>query len=102
MATRRSLGGGRVLGSGRSLAQSSSAPKLGLSPRLDGAFLSPSESSLSLGSQTSSTPVSFQDEDIMSNVAKRDGPSIAVASAQSRLVCPICDEEMVTLLQLNR
>ncbi|KAF2222773.1 vacuolar segregation protein PEP7 [Elsinoe ampelina] len=99
MAARRSLGGGRVLGSGRGLAPP--APSKPQHQRT-GSLLSPSESSVSLSSQTSSTPVSTQDEDIMSKVAVGDqGPS-ALAAASSKLMCPICSEEMVTLLQLNR
>lgn len=38
----------------------------------------------------------------MSKVAVVDHSSTAVAAASSKLVCPICNEEMVTLLQLNR
>ncbi|PNS21023.1 Vacuolar segregation protein pep7 [Sphaceloma murrayae] len=99
MAARRSLGGGRVLGSGRSLAPP--APTKPTHQRTT-SLLSPSESSVSLSSQTSSTPVSTQDEDIMSKVATGDqGPSV-LASVSSKLMCPICSEEMVTLLQLNR
>ncbi|TKX21209.1 putative vacuolar segregation protein PEP7 [Elsinoe australis] len=99
MATRRSLGGGRVLGSGRSLA-----PPVPSKPQHQrtNSLLSPSESSVSLSSQTSSTPVSTQDEDIMSKVALGDQSATAAASASSKLMCPICSEEMMTLLQLNR
>ncbi|PSK37302.1 Vacuolar segregation protein pep7 [Elsinoe australis] len=99
MATRRSLGGGRVLGSGRSLAPP--APSKPQHQRTN-SLLSPSESSVSLSSQTSSTPVSTQDEDIMSKVALGDQSATAAASASSKLMCPICSEEMMTLLQLNR
>ncbi|KAF2723003.1 hypothetical protein K431DRAFT_220991 [Polychaeton citri CBS 116435] len=106
MAARRSLGGGRVLGSHKNLApptppsrpapaQASKAPATGL--------LSPSESSISLSSQGSSAPAFANHEDLTSRVALgqhslQQGP----ASATSRMVCPICNDEMVTLLQLNR
>jgi rabenosyn-5 len=51
---------------------------------------------MSLSSQTSNSPASTAEtkEDISSRVLS--GPSdIAAASASSRLVCPICNEEMV-------
>ncbi|KAF1354289.1 hypothetical protein EJ07DRAFT_182656 [Lizonia empirigonia] len=66
-------------------------------------LLSPSESSLSLSSQTSNSPASTAEtrQDIGSKVLL--GPSEqAAARASSHLACPICNEEMVTLLQLNR
>ncbi|KAJ4308153.1 carboxypeptidase Y-deficient [Neodidymelliopsis sp. IMI 364377] len=130
MASRRSLGGGRVLGSGRNLApaappptppalqapqppqapqapqppQAPHAPHAQLAPhRRNASLLSPSESSLSLSSQTSNSPASTAEtrEDISSQVLL--GPTEhAAARASSRLACPICNEEMVTLLQLNR
>jgi hypothetical protein len=45
--------------------------------------------------------------DIASRISIDHGPSqlsdnLAAAAAQDRLMCPICNEEMVTLLQLNR
>jgi rabenosyn-5 len=65
-------------------------------------LLSPSESSLSLSSQTSNSPASTAEprEDIGSKVLL--GAQENAASASSKLVCPICNEEMMTLLQLNR
>jgi rabenosyn-5 len=51
---------------------------------------------MSLSSQTSNSPASTAEtkEDISSRVLS--GPSEnAAASASSRLVCPICNEEMV-------
>ncbi|KAF2998809.1 carboxypeptidase Y-deficient [Curvularia kusanoi] len=126
MASRRSLGGGRVLGSGRNLspavspappqtqasapaqaqaqpsAQTLHAPQTQSHVR-NASLLSPSESSLSLSSQTSNSPASTAEtrEDIGSKVLL--GPSEnAAARASNRLACPICNEEMVTLLQLNR
>lgn len=103
MAARRSLGGGRILGSGKSLSPAVARNSTLLSPAPNPALLSPSESSVSLSSQTSTTPVSSETEDLTSRVALDDhhGPS-AAALASSRLMCPICNEDMVTLLQLNR
>ncbi|KXT14206.1 hypothetical protein AC579_7551 [Pseudocercospora musae] len=110
MANRRTLGGGRVLGSGKSIEPPRPAP----SPAQKAAqtqaqavrntgLLSPSESSVSLSSQTSSTPISTDHEDLTSRIAlDGDGVAQAAAAATSRMVCPICNEEMMTLLQLNR
>ncbi|GAB7332580.1 hypothetical protein MBLNU13_g04357t1 [Cladosporium sp. NU13] len=99
MAARRSLGGGRVLGSGKNLA-----PPVTVKPQLrPSGALSPSSSSISLGSQTSSTPISTENEDITARVALDEhGTAQAAAAASSRMVCPICNDEMTTLLQLNR
>ncbi|CAN9362241.1 unnamed protein product [Alternaria alternata] len=106
MTSRRSLGGGRVLGSGRNLSPAAPPPQPAATApahRRNASLLSPSESSVSLSSQTSISPASTHEtrEDISSKVLI--GPTEnAAASASSRLVCPICNEEMVTLLQLNR
>ncbi|KAH4806040.1 hypothetical protein HBH61_151520 [Parastagonospora nodorum] len=102
MASRRSLGGGRVLGGGRNLSPAV-APTPPAQHRRNASFLSPSESSVSLSSQTSNSPASTAEpkEDISSQVLLAPSEN-AAASASSRLVCPICNEEMVTLLQLNR
>ncbi|TKA73716.1 hypothetical protein B0A55_05482 [Friedmanniomyces simplex] len=91
MATRRSLGGGRVLGTGKSLAPPAPPSKQQVN---NIGLLSPSESSVSLNSQASSTPLSLQHEDLTSQVAlDGHGSAQAAAAASSR---------MVTLLQLNR
>src|ERR1700761_8137224 len=93
MASRRSLGGGRVLGTGKNLAP---PPPPSKAPLRSPGLLSPSESSVSLSSQTSSTPVSTENEDITSRVALDEhGSAQAAAAASSRMVCPICSEEMV-------
>ncbi|EGP83938.1 uncharacterized protein MYCGRDRAFT_48386 [Zymoseptoria tritici IPO323] len=107
MASRRSLGGGRVLGSGKGLAPPAPAPAISIPPKQVQAtrntgLLSPSESSVSLNSQASSTPITDH-EDLTSRIAlDEQGSAQAAAAASSRMVCPICNEEMVTLLQLNR
>jgi hypothetical protein len=105
MASRRSLGGGRVLGSGKGLAPpapapatptpSQQVPKQVQATRNTG-LLSPSESSVSLNSQASSTPISTDHEDLTSRIALDEhGSAQAAAAASSRMVCPICNEEMV-------
>lgn len=102
MTSGRSLGGGRVLGSGRNLSPAVN-PRPPAQHRRNASLLSPSESSLSLSSQTSNSPASTAEtrDDIGSKVLL-PSPENAQANASSRLVCPICNEEMVTLLQLNR
>ncbi|KAI9668902.1 MAG: carboxypeptidase Y-deficient [Caeruleum heppii] len=91
----RKLGGGRVLGSGRNLS-----PAV-IPHQRSSSLLSPSESSVSLQSQ-SSTQTSAETQDIASRVSLDNGDPVVVADVSTRLVCPICNEDMVTLLQLNR
>ncbi|KAF2272046.1 FYVE-domain-containing protein [Westerdykella ornata] len=102
MTSGRSLGGGRVLGSGRNLSPAVS-PQPRTQHQRNASLLSPSESSLSLSSQTSISPASTAEpkEDIGSKVLLGTAQN-AAASASNRLICPICNEDMVTLLQLNR
>lgn len=97
MSSSRRLGGGRILGSGKGLAPPTppGAPRVG-SP------LAPSESTVSMVSSSLSPPVSAgvglpqrgQDlgVSITVGVPGKGGP---VDSAG--LVCPICNEEMVSL-----
>ncbi|QPH05282.1 hypothetical protein C2857_002983 [Epichloe festucae Fl1] len=96
----RKLGGGRVLGSGKGLAP----PAPPTAPR-SSSPLPPSESTVSIGSVSISPPVSGSLPDVGQDI----GSSISVgaqsknnAANSAALVCPICSEEMVTLLQLNR
>lgn len=105
MATRRSLGGGRVLGNGHNLSAEPSLAQVAHKRALHIAntgLLSPSDSSVSLDSQISVTPLSSQDEDLAARVALRSDHPVPNTRANPSLVCPICAEEMVTLLQLNR
>ena len=102
----RTLGGGRVLGNGRysggvSPVSFSALPR---APKSVVHGLSPNASTLSLDSGVS-TPPSSGTQDLASIVSPDHGESSVaapVATASARLVCPICNEEMVTLLQLNR
>ncbi|MCJ1378629.1 carboxypeptidase Y-deficient [Xylographa soralifera] len=96
----RTIGGGRVLGSGRSLS-----PAVALQPKRNSSLLSPSTSSVSLNSSASTSHTSTEPQDLSSRVSldQHDGAGAVLGAAStSRLVCPICNEEMVTLLQLNR
>ncbi|EON63647.1 hypothetical protein W97_02875 [Coniosporium apollinis CBS 100218] len=96
MTSRRSLGGGRILGNGRSIspAVAPSSPLLKPQHQRNVSLLSPSESSVSLSSQPSTSPASTVDtQDISSNVALDHPDNAAAASASSKLM---------TLLQLNR
>ncbi|KZL77752.1 FYVE zinc finger [Colletotrichum tofieldiae] len=98
----RKLGGGRILGSGKGLAPP--APPAVQGHRRTPSPFAPSESTLSLNSSSASPPVSSPlpdfAQDLTSNISV-GGPS-RTAAASSKLVCPICEEEMLTLLQLNR
>ncbi|KAI1405007.1 VAC1 protein [Hypoxylon fuscum] len=93
----RKLGGGRILGSGKGLAPPAVQRERAASP---------SDSTLSIGSPAASTspgtssPLPDYGQDLTSNISL-GGPSSG-ARARSNLVCPICEEEMLTLLQLNR
>ncbi|KAI4150613.1 MAG: hypothetical protein LQ341_001062 [Variospora aurantia] len=92
----RKLGAGRILGSGNNLSPASAA----LPPRTT-SLQSPSASSISVNSSVST---STDPQDLHSRLSfdqtYENGPSNA--SAASALFCPICNEEMLTLLQLNR
>ncbi|KAI0481945.1 VAC1 protein [Xylariaceae sp. FL0804] len=99
----RKLGGGRILGSGKGLAPPTPpAIRRERAPSPS----APSDSTLSIGSPAGSlspgslSPMPDFAQDLVSNVSL-GGPSSA-RDAASRLVCPICDDEMLTLLQLNR
>ncbi|KAK3306307.1 uncharacterized protein B0T15DRAFT_526916 [Chaetomium strumarium] len=101
----RKLGGGRILGSGKGLVP----PAAARGPRAVSPS-APSESSTvsfqsrnstpSTLSPSSSSPLPDFSQDLTSNVTLAGPSNRAVAG--NRLACPICEEEMVTLLQLNR
>ncbi|KAI1349463.1 FYVE zinc finger protein [Xylaria sp. FL0043] len=99
----RKLGGGRVLGSGKGLA-----PPVSPAVRRERAMSpsAPSDSSVSAASPAASvspgtsSPLPDSAQDLTSNISLA-GPS-NIGNAGSGLVCPICNEEMLTLLQLNR
>ncbi|KAI0114354.1 FYVE zinc finger protein [Nemania sp. FL0031] len=101
----RKLGGGRVLGSGKGLA-----PPVSPAVRRERAISpsAPSDSTLSMSigspaasvSPGTSSPLPDFAQDLTSNISLA-GPS-DISNAGSKLVCPICSEEMLTLLQLNR
>ncbi|KAM4063990.1 FYVE zinc finger domain-containing protein [Hirsutella rhossiliensis] len=96
----RKLGGGRIFGTGKGLAP----PTPPSAPRASSPF-APSESTVSLGTPSLSPPASGSLPDLGPDI----GSSISVGAQAKRsgqdatgLVCPICNEEMVTLLQLNQ
>ncbi|KAL2834865.1 FYVE zinc finger-domain-containing protein [Aspergillus cavernicola] len=99
--SRRTLGGGRVLGSVNARTPSATLA----SPQPKPNILSPSASTLSLSSQASASQFSSETQDLTSRISIDNG-SVSVpaapAAAGALLSCPICSEEMVTLLQLNR
>ncbi|KAI9830596.1 MAG: carboxypeptidase Y-deficient [Phylliscum demangeonii] len=83
----RTLGGGRILGSGRSLSAAT------IVPDRHSSLLSLSESTLSVNSD---------DQDLSSRVSFENGEALPAEEASTKLACPICNEDMLTLLQLNR
>ncbi|KAI1134707.1 VAC1 protein [Hypoxylon sp. FL0543] len=98
----RKLGGGRILGSGKGLAPP--APPV-IQRERAASPSAPSDSTLSIGSPATSlspgtSPLPDFSQDLTSNVSL-GGPSNG-GQPGSKLVCPICEEEMMTLLQLNR
>ncbi|KAK3688911.1 FYVE zinc finger-domain-containing protein [Podospora appendiculata] len=113
----RKLGGGRILGSGKGLApppsasaSSSALPAHNPRARAASPFAPSDSSTVSFHSRSStqnsisppsSSPLADFSQDLTSNISLA-GPSNGSSSTSSRLVCPICEEEMVTLLQLNR
>ncbi|KPI40641.1 Vacuolar segregation protein PEP7 [Cyphellophora attinorum] len=107
--SRRTIGGGRVLGSGKGISSAASASQSKSPLNVPNHVVSPAASSLSLDSPAptagSSTPPSNESQDATSRLSIEHGPrdlSVAATAAGDRLVCPICNEEMMTLLQLNR
>lgn len=88
----RKLGGGRVLGSGGSLS-----PNVAAFPPRNSSLLSPSGSFVSINSSTSTSQQSTDAQDLSSRISleQNDENNAAVAAASTRLVCPICNEEMV-------
>lgn len=81
-----------MLGTGRSLS-----PAAAVSPHRGSNLVSPSDSTVSLNSSISMSQQSAEPQDISSRVSIDHGMenNAAVAAASSRLVCPICNEEMV-------
>ncbi|KAI2468511.1 VAC1 protein [Annulohypoxylon bovei var. microspora] len=97
----RKLGGGRILGNGKGLAP----PAAAIRRERAASPSAPSDSTLSIGSPGASispgtSPLPDFPQDLTSNISL-GGPSNGSQSG-SKLVCPICEEEMLTLLQLNR
>ncbi|RDW86920.1 putative vacuolar segregation protein (Pep7) [Aspergillus mulundensis] len=100
--SRRTLGGGRVLGSAN--ARTPAATLTSPQPRPNN-ILSPSASTLSLNSQASASQISSETQNLTSRISLDNGSAplpAAPAATGAQLSCPICSEEMVTLLQLNR
>jgi len=95
MSSGRAFGRGRVLGNLRNLSPAaSSTPQ----HQRNTSVLSPSDSSLSLNSQISNSPAptATEPQDLASKVSiGQSDHAAAAAAASSKLVCPICNEEMV-------
>jgi len=86
----RKLGGGRVLGSGPP-----SAPAVAIHQR-NSNLLSPSDSPVSPSSQVSNSRVSLGLHDIIPQPPLTNGRHSATAATSPALVCPICNEDMVS------
>jgi hypothetical protein len=92
----RKLGGGRILGSGKSLA-TSAPPAQQRTSRL----ASPADSLVSEDSRDSTispldtSPLPDINQNLSSVVSLQNGGPSAVAAASTKLLCPICNEEMV-------
>ncbi len=88
----RKLGGGRILGSGKSLAPP--IPPAHQRKTLD--LISPAasvvSSSQSSASPLATSPLPDNSQDLSSVVSLQNGGSSAVTA---KLLCPICNEEMV-------
>ncbi|PBP28173.1 vacuolar segregation protein pep7 [Diplocarpon rosae] len=101
----RKLGGGRILGSGKSLAPPPTPAHQRTSSLISSLTSSPAASSVSSGGSSASplatSPLQEDGQDLGSVVSLQHGSSSGTG-ASSRLLCPICNEEMMTLLQLNR
>ncbi|KAI6785506.1 Vacuolar segregation protein-like protein [Emericellopsis cladophorae] len=106
----RTLGGGRILGSGKGLAPPTPPASNGIPhpQRSVSPFAPRSESTVSIGSVSMSPPATgsspdafFSQQDLGSSISV-GATSKGAAADSSALVCPICNEEMMTLLQLNR
>ncbi|KAF4635944.1 hypothetical protein G7Y89_g2155 [Cudoniella acicularis] len=93
----RKLGGGRILGSGKSLAP----PAPPAHQRRVSDVISPSASTLSLSSRESAisplatSPLPDIGQDLISRASLENGGPSTVTAANTKLVCPICTEEMV-------
>lgn len=92
----RKLGGGRILGSGKSLA-----PPAPPAHQRTSSLISPSESTVSLSSRDSNisplatSPLPENSQDLSSRVSLENGGPSAATAGGTKLVCPICNEEMV-------
>ncbi|TVY56034.1 Vacuolar segregation protein pep7 [Lachnellula cervina] len=101
----RKLGGGRILGSGKSLAPPAPPAQ---HQRRPSDVISPAGSTVSFSSRESTisplatSPLPDVGQDLISRASLENGGPSTVTAASSKLVCPICNEEMMTLLQLNR
>ncbi|KAF2668472.1 hypothetical protein BT63DRAFT_433253 [Microthyrium microscopicum] len=107
---------GRVLGRGRVLGNPRNAAVQPVTSSISGPSNIPpsSDSSTSLTSSLSGSTaqdatasnsrstVGTSSQDLASHVSLGVPDNAAAANASSRIICPICSEQMVTLLQLNR
>lgn len=91
----RKLGGGRILGNGNSLASIPLAHQ-----RIS--QTTPAVKHKAFEEESVLSPLIDGSQDLSSIVSTKNGNSTTAATTGTQLHCPICDEEMITLLQLNR
>ncbi|POS87443.1 hypothetical protein EPUL_001230 [Erysiphe pulchra] len=91
----RKLGGGRILGNGNCLAP------IPLAHQQISESTPPAKQKTTFGESVLS-PLIENSQDLSSVVSIQNGNTTVVAHGGTQLHCPICDEEMITLLQLNR
>jgi len=89
MAAPRTIGKARVIGTPKP------SPPVISDHLRSNTLLSPSASSLSLNSQVSTSKSSNEDTDISTAVAQQFKHDVSTTPAVPRLVCPICEEDMV-------
>jgi hypothetical protein len=102
----RKLGGGRILGNGKGLV-----PPAHPTHQRTSSLVPSSESTLSLSSRESAaspsttplatSPLPDAAQDLSSMVSLGDGGAGRVAEASAKLLCPICNEEMVSCLSFG-
>ncbi|RKF60052.1 Vacuolar segregation protein pep7 [Erysiphe neolycopersici] len=91
----RKLGGGRILGNGNCLAP------FPLAHQQISESTPPAKQKITFGESVLS-PLIENSQDLSSVVSVQNGNTTAVTPVGTQLHCPICNEEMITLLQLNR
>lgn len=94
----RKLGGGRILGSGKSLAPPAPAQVQRKPSDINSPAESVVSSSHSSASPLATSPLPDNARDLSSVVSLHNGGASSVTAASTKLLCPICSDEMVRSL----